>query len=158
MSRKYSTYNRPNYYGKKALFNEKMHKKYDIPARNKLKEILGDFVSDHPNKYAQDMIINSDTCKYDFLEVQVCTEWVNQNFPKQYPYIYERKKRYDDDTLFITFNKHLNRALLFDTKVLVSDIPVRLKKYSREFIYQIPWKRVSKININQFDKTDIEWY
>ena len=46
---------------------QKMHDKYDIPARKKLLEVLGDFIEEHPDPYKQDFIIKSDTCKYKYL-------------------------------------------------------------------------------------------
>ena len=50
------------------LFDEQLFNQYDKPPRRKLKEILGNFVSDNPNIYKQDLIINSKTCKYKFIE------------------------------------------------------------------------------------------
>jgi hypothetical protein len=145
-------------FGKHKSFDKKLYEKYDIPARNKIKEILGDYVLDNPNIYEQDMIINSETCKYKYLEIQVCSKWITPTFPKKYPYIYERKKRYGKNTLFITFNKWLTRAHLFDIHTLVNEKPTRIKKYSRIFVYEIPWNRISTVKMIDFDKEVVESY
>lgn len=134
---KYST----NIYGKKRVFSQDLYNKYDIPARNKIKSIFSDKIIDNPDEYGQDMIIKIDDCKYKYLELQVCSDWITPTFPRKFPYIYERKKRYGDDTLFLVFNKWLTKGLIFDTTVLVNEKPSRIKKYSREFIYEIPWNR-----------------
>lgn len=147
-----------NIYGKKAVFNEHLFNKYDIPARKKLINALGEYLSDNPDKFGQDLIINSDTCKYKFLEVQVCADWIAPDFPKKYLYIYERKKRYGKDTLFITLNRWMTKAFIFDTQVLVNDKPRRIRKYSREFIYEIPWNRALNVFIEHINKNSIEWY
>ena len=54
--------------GKKSKFNEKLYEKYDIPARQKIKEVLGDNICDNPDKYGEDMILLIDGCKYKYLE------------------------------------------------------------------------------------------
>lgn len=142
----------------RSKFNEKLYNKYDLPARKRLKEILGDYIQEHPNKYKQDFVINSKTCKYKYLEVQVCSKWVNEIYPMKTVWVYARKKVYSDDTLFLTLSKNLKYGFIFDAKSLKDSKERRLKKYSREFVYDIPWHRVMKVYIDILDKETIELY
>jgi hypothetical protein len=135
-----------NYKGKIHKFDKKLFKKYDIPARNKIKECLYPYIYDNPDIYGADMIIKSEkNIKYKYLELQVCTCWINEKFPFEKLYIWERKKKYNNDTLFITFNKDLSMGYLFDLSKVDKDKPRRIKKYSREFIYDIPWNQTMLI-------------
>jgi hypothetical protein len=150
--------------GMRHRFDQKMHTKYDIPAREKVKKALGNFVKDHPNPYKQDLIITSPTCKYKYLELQVCSSWITKIDDKYgtYPYknvwVYARKSVYGNDTLFLTLNKSLTKGYLFDADSFKDVKPRRLKKYSREFVYDVPWHRVMKISINDLNKETIELY
>jgi hypothetical protein len=160
-----------NYYkddaipGMRHRFDQKMHDKYDIPARENVKKALGDFVKDHPNPYKQDLIITSPTCKYKYLELQVCSNWISpidDKYDTYYPYknvwIYARKSLYGDDTLFLTLNKGMTKGYLFDAQSIKDVKPRRLKKYSREFVYDIPWNRVMKVSLDELNKEIIELY
>lgn len=146
---KYTTYN--DIPGKVLKFNQKMFDKYDIPARNKIKELLGDNIIDNPNKYGQDMIINIKKCKYKYLELQVCTTWYNDRYPHKTAHIASRKIKYGSDTLFLTFDKHFKYGMIFDTVNVDPGKPKRKEKYSREYIYDIPWNDVYTINLNDLD-------
>ena len=132
--------------GKIHKFDNRLFEKYDIPARNKIKECLNSYICDNPDIYGADMIINSDkNIKYKYLEIQVCTRWTDIKFPFEKLYIWERKKKYNNDTLFITFNKDLTMGYLFDLSKVDKDNPRRLKKYSREYVYDIPWNQAMLI-------------
>lgn len=139
-------------------FDPVLLEKYDTPARNKLKEILGDFILDNPNIYEQDMIINSKTCKYKYLELQVCSSWIGKKFPFPKLYIFARKARYGKDTLFLTINKFLTRAYLFDADSIKDVKPRRVKKYSRMYVYDVPWHRAMPISLKDLDSDTIEMY
>lgn len=148
--------NKKGMIGIRRKFNQKLHDKYDVTARKVLIDALGDYLSDHPDKYAQDLVINSKTCQYKYLEVQVCVEWLDK-YPYDTVFIYARKARYDNDTLFITMNRALTKGYIFsvgDTKMK----PRRIKKYSREFVYDIPWGRCMLVYINSIDREAIELY
>ena len=149
----------PNLIGYRRRFCEQLHQKYDIPARIKLKEVFGDYLLENPDKYGQDFIINSKTCKYEFLEVQVCSSWL-AGYPFDKVWIYERKSiyKYDDKTLFLTLNKRLTKGFIFDIASIKDVKPRRLRKYSREFVYDIPWNRVLKVYLDTVDKETIEYY
>jgi hypothetical protein len=143
---------------KRNRFNQGMHDKYDIPARKKLIEVLGDFIEEHPNPYKQDFIIKSDTCKYKYLEVQVCSKWVNKIYPMKTVWVWARKAVYESDTLFITLSKNLKYGFIFDANSFRDIKPRRLKKYSREFVIDIPWNQIMKVSLDTLDKETIELY
>jgi hypothetical protein len=144
--------------GKHRKFDYNLHATFDIPARNKLIEVLGDYVSEHPDEVQQDFIINSETCKYKYLEVQVISRWVGDDYPYPTLYIYERKAKYKSDTLFLTFNRHLTKGFIFDRDSINNIEPRRFKKYSREFVYDIPWNRIMPFYTKNLDKETIELY
>ena len=130
--------------GKHSVFNQKLYEKYDIPARDIIKQKLGDFVKDNQDIYEQDLIITDNDYKYKYIELQVCTKWVSDKYPFDNVYVYERKYRYDSSTLFITLDRFMTRGFIFDASSFHHDNikPRRLKKYSREFVYDIPWNRI----------------
>lgn len=140
----------PNIVGKHSAFDKNMSDKYDIPAREKVKELLKEAVINNPEDCKQDMIITDPKCKYKYLELQVCTNWIN-NFPYSNPYIFARKYKYGDDTLFLTFSKNLDKGLIFEAKSIKNVKPRRLKKYSREFVYDVPWHKVMQFHSDAFD-------
>ena len=137
----------------KILFN-----KYDIPAREKIKKFLGSFVCDNPDPYKQDFIITDENCKYKYIEIQVCTNWLGEKFPFDNVFIYERKYHYGEDTLFITLNKNLTKGLIFDASSFKKSKPRRLKKYSREYVYDVPWYRILPFAVDCLDIEVIKLY
>lgn len=147
-----------NIKGKHKKFDYQLHYKYDVPARNKVKEVLGDFVKDNPDEYQQDMIITSPTCRYKYLEIQVVSRWIGERYPYNTVYIYERKAKYGEDTLFLTLNRDLTKGFIFDNTSIKGTNPRRFKKYSREFVYDIPWCNVMTIYMSQLDKETVELY
>lgn len=151
-------WNDPNLQGQHKLFDQKLCDTYDAPARKVLKNVLGEFVEDNPNLYQQDMIINSSNCKYKYLEIQVCTTWEKQEYPHKTLFVYERKSKYGPDTLYITLNRFMTRGFLFDRDSFSGLKPRRLQKYSREFVYDVPWHRVMPVFIDCLDKETVESY
>jgi hypothetical protein len=140
--------------GKIKKFDEKLYNKYDIPAREILKNKLGDKIKDNPDIYAEDMIIDDIDCKYKFLEIQACADWIGEKYPHNKPFVFERKGHFDDKTLFILFDKHLTKALLF-AKTSLETIPVRTKKYSRYYKYEVPWNKVVTVHMENFSIEDV---
>ncbi len=140
--------------GKIKKFDEKLYNKYDIPARELLKLKLGNKIKDNPDIYGEDMIIEDEDCKYKYLELQVCAEWIGDRYPFEKPFVFERKGHFDNKTLFILFDKHMTKALLFE-KTSLEEIPIRTKKYSRYFKYEVPWSKVTTIYMNNFNMDDI---
>lgn len=151
----------PNLVGKHSRFNKELCDKYDLPAREKIIKVLGeDFVKNNPDDKKQDLIIisNKEGFKYKYIELQVCTNWTSDKFPYPNVYIYERKKIYGNDTLFITLNRNMTKGFLFDGDSYDINLPQRLKKYSREYIYPIKWSKVMPIIIDTLTKEDLEVY
>jgi hypothetical protein len=144
--------------GKHSKFNQQLFEKYDIPARDKIKKALGEFVIDNPDPLAQDLVITDPKSKYKYIELQVCCNWVSEKFPYPNVYIYERKKKYGPDTLFITLDRNMVKGYVFDGQSYADLEPKRLKKYSREYIYQIKWCRVMPILIDSLTVDDIFMY
>lgn len=144
--------------GKHLAFSQEMFDKYDVPARKVIKQCLGDFVIDNPDEYKQDLIITDEKCKYKYIEIQVCINWIGNNYPYEKMYLHERKGCYDADTLFITLNKDLSRGYVFSAKG-IKDMPLRrIKKYSREFVYDIPWHKTMPIITDEFTPQIINLY
>ncbi len=140
--------------GKIKKFDEVLFNKYDIPARDLMKEKLGEKVKDNPDIYGEDLIIDDPNLSFKFLELQVCAEWIGEKYPHPKPFVYERKGHFDDATLFILFDKHLTKALFFSKKMLNKE-PKRKKKYSRFFIYEIEWKYVVEYYMENFSIDDL---
>ena len=145
--------------GLHTYFNKNMYEKYDIPARKKLLDILGDLLLENPDIYNQDFIINQELCKckYKYLEVQVNASWEQVNYPDSCISVYERKSKYDTDTLYLTMNKLMTRGYLFDRKSF-SEKPRRLKKYSREFVYDINFNQAMLVELECLDVLTFELF
>lgn len=144
--------------GKHKAFDQCMFDKYDAPAREIIKEALKEFVIDNPDQYKQDLIITDETYKYKYIELQVCASWLGDKFPYEKVFVYERKCHYGEDTLFITLNRNMTCGYIFDAKSFRESKPRRFKKYSREFVYDIPWNRIMPIIINNLTPDIIKLY
>lgn len=144
--------------GKVKCFDDNLLQKFDVPARDKVKEVLGEFVADNPDQFGQDLLFTSNKCKYKYLELQVCAQWVNEKYPYDKLYIYARKIKYDKDTLFMTLSRNLKWGYLFDTQKIKKEenTPRRFKKYSREFVYDIPWHHSVPITMDTLDEFTFE--
>jgi hypothetical protein len=145
--------------GYTTKFSSKLLEKYDVPAREKLKVILQDFIQDNPNVYMQDFIINEKyKCKYKFLEIQVCASWVEDKFCFANLWVYARKTKYDKDTLFLTLSRDLKKGYLFNYASIKQDKLKRLKKYSREIIYDVDWDKALLVYIDTLDVDTMLFY
>jgi hypothetical protein len=143
--------------GKVKKFDEELYTKYDIPARDLMKKIFGDKIADNPDIYGEDLLLNDKECKYKFLELQVCVNWVGDKYPYDYPFVYERKSKFSDDTLYLVLDRHMTQGLLFDKKSL-KKTPRRLKRYSRYFVYEVHWNRVMTVYMDNFDIETVKLY
>jgi hypothetical protein len=143
--------------GKVAKFSQKLHDKYDIEGRNMVKQYLKDDVIDNPDIYGVDMILTKPDFPYKFIEVQVYANWQTDEFPYSKPYIYARKMRYGNDTLFVAYNRNFTKLLMFGRSKII-DKPERLKKYDREFVHYVNWNNVFKINAEDLSMDTIELY
>jgi hypothetical protein len=147
-----------NLIGKRSIFSQEQFNKYDIPAREKIKLALTDFIIDNPDIYQQDfIIIDPNYVKYKYIEIQVFTYWDNNNAPNKV-FVYERKAKYETDTLFITLNKKMSTCLIFDAKSFKFSKPRRLKKYSREFVYDVPGHRIVTVALEKLTPKFIKMF
>ena len=144
--------------GKHKKFDKELFDKYDTPARQIIKEKLKDFVCDNPNIYEQDLVITKPDCKYKYIEIQVCTSWLVNKMTYDSIYIFERKIRFSQDTLFIVLNSSLTKACIFDRESLNDIEPRRIKKYSRYFVYDVPWNRIMQFCIDLLEPETIMLY
>ena len=101
---------------------------------------------DNPNPLAPDLLILNKKSNYKYLELQVCTNWINK-FPYDNVYIFERKVKYGKDCLFLTLNRNLTEGYIFDISSLQYQKPRRIKKYSRDFVFDIPWRKCINISL-----------
>ena len=143
--------------GKNKPFDRYLYDKYDTPARNLMKEKLGDKIKDNPDIYGEDMIIVDDKCKYKYIELQVCAEWIGEKYPHPFPYVFERKGSFSKDTLFIILSRNFIKGLIFDKESLKPE-PTRIRKYARSFKYETPWHRVVEFYFDEFNMDMIYFY
>lgn len=144
--------------GKHKRFDQKLFDIFDVPAREKIKKLFPEYVEDNSDPYGQDLLLKIPECKYNFLEIQVCANWETEKYPHKTLFVYERKNKYCDKTLFLTMNRFLTRGYLFDTKSFKDSKPRRLKKYSREYVYDIPWYKACYVDIDCLDKETFQLF
>ena len=142
--------------GRVSKFSQELLEKFDAPARQKMKEILPNYLEDNPDKYGADLLIKSDKCKYKYLELQVCTRWKEEKYPHSSIFIWERKGKYNNETLFLTLNRDFTMGYMFDISKVDKENPRRYKKYCREYVFDIPWNQVMLIHIPFLTKEIIE--
>lgn len=143
--------------GSVKKFDKKLFDKYDTDARNIIKNILGNDIKDNENQYGEDMVFTLKPFPYKYLEIQVMSTWECNAFPYICPFVYARKMRFSEKTLFVSFNKFLSEMVIFG-RDCISNIPSRLKKYDREIIHYVPWAKCIKIKTNQFTTKLIRGY
>lgn len=140
-----------NITGKLRKFDQDLFNKFDVSARELVKKILGDHVEDNPDEYGEDMIFKDKKFYYKYIELQVCGTWKeNEKFPFKYPYVYERKMRFSENTLFLTFDRNLTRVILFSRKNINNEC-ARLKKYDREYVNYVPWRFCIQVDVEDLD-------
>lgn len=138
--------------GKIKVFDQQLSNRYDERSRIVVKSKLGSAVHDNPDKYAEDMIVVTNDIPYGYIELQVYGKWTDETFPYDSPFIYERKLKFCETTLFICFNASYDKIIMF-SRMSVHPKRYRAKKYSREFIYYVPW---SKALVFDTDKLSME--
>ena len=129
--------------GKVKKFNQEKCDKYDVKARNIIKNIFGDLIKDNEDIYGEDMIFTQKNFPYKYLELQVCSYW-EDTFPYEYPFVYARKMKFSKKTLFLTFNKYYTKCIIFGREH-VSENSGRLKKYDRECVNFVQWGKTMEI-------------
>ena len=147
--------------GSVKKFDDKLHSKFDIEARDMLKNILGNNIKDNEDVYGEDMIFTVEKSPknfpYKYLEVQVFSQWSEDKFPYIFPFVYARKMRFSPSTLFVTFNKFLSEVIIFSRNSLSKD-PSKLKKYDREDVNYVPWSKTMRLKSHQLTVANIWLY
>ncbi len=149
--------NMGNTVGKIKRFDPNLHSKYDVKARDIIKNIFPKYAFDNDNLYGEDLIFKYDKIPYKYIEVQVCSTWETSKFPYQYPFVYARKMRFNESTLFITFNKFYTEIIMFGKRSL-NESPSRLQKYDREMVYYVPWRLALKTTTDNLTIRNIMAY
>jgi len=135
--------------GRAKKFDQKLSDAFDTKSREMIKKLLKDSVDDNPNKYGEDMIVIDKKIPYHYIELQVYGKWSGKYFPHNMPYVYERKMKFSDKTLFVCFNSKYDELIMF-CRTSIHPKKYRLKKYSREMICYVPWSRAVRIEIKDF--------
>ena len=135
-------------------FNQSIFNKTDKVARDTLINILPTRLTNNDDKYGVDLIF--DTRIYNHIEVEVVLSWGDD---KDGPFggnvkLFERKLRYDNDTLFIQLNNKQTKLVIFSRKQV--DIDRYYTTVNGSKSYWIKQYRV--FNINEFTFKDVLKY
>lgn len=130
----------------RELFNECDKKARAVTTR--YFERQGYVVSEHPDRYAQDLIVE-DTGASFCVECEVKLVWSGEDFPYDSVQLPERKSKFfDTATMFFIWNKEFTHAMTFwshDVKQLEPvEVPNRYV-HKGEYFYQIPMDMVEKV-------------
>lgn len=142
--------------GKHKVFDKGLSDKFDSKARDIIKKCLGKGIMDNPQTYGEDMIVITNKIPYGYIELQVYGKWVD-TFPHPMPYIYERKMKFNPNTLFVCFNANFSKAIIFGRKC-VQEKKYRVEKYSREYIHYVPWNKTLTLDVSQINYENILSY
>lgn len=143
--------------GKIKIFDQRLADKYDIKPRNIIKEKLGESIIDNSDKYMEDMVVLTDEIPYGYIELQVYGKWKDEDFPYESPFVYERKMKFCETTLFICFNSTYDKLIMF-SRDNIHPKKYRAKRYSREFVHYVPWSRTLMINTKNLCMDTIKQY
>lgn len=131
--------------GKIKVFDQRLADRYDVKPRSIIKEKLGELIIDNPDKYGEDMVVLTDEIPYGYIELQVYGKWKEEEFPYESPFVYERKMKFCETTLFICFNSTYEKLVMF-SRDSVHPKRYRAKKYSREFVHYVPWNKAMTLS------------
>lgn len=133
-------------------FDRDLYQKYDQRARDittAYLESLGYEVSEHPDRYAQDLIAFSPDDTEFCVECEVKLVWDTSEFPYPNVQLPERKKKFFNvPTQFFIWNKPMEHAMTFWSYDVATLNPVEVPNkyvYSGEYFYQIPMDMVTKV-------------
>jgi len=159
----YNNHNNRNKYkkidgmiGNIKIFDKTLYEKYDKKSREHIKSIFKEDITDNTDIYKEDMIVITDKIPFKYIELQVYSEWRTE-FPYKLPFIYERKMKYSEDTLFICFNSIYDQVIIFSKK-MVSPNSQKIKINSNEYIHCVPWSNVVKTSITNLSYELINKY
>lgn len=146
--------------GEIKIFDQELSDRFDKRSRMLIKSKLGPTVKDNPNKYAEDMLVMTDMIPYKYIELQVYGKWIDEQFPYESPFIYERKMKFDQSTLFICFNASFDRIIIFERKAVNPKLHCLLSKFTKikEYINYVPWSKTITLDTNKLSTTIIKNY
>lgn len=132
-------------------FDRDLFQKYDQLARDvttKYLQSIGYEVTEHPDRYAQDLIARSED--KDFcVECEVKLVWEVSEFPYPNVQLPERKKKFFHvPTQFFIWNKPLEYAMTFWSYDVATLEPVEVPNkyvYAGEYFYQVPMDMIEKV-------------
>lgn len=155
-TKKYINFSKLNFKyinGKKIkIFDQNMKEYYEKIPRKLLKKCLGSNIIDNENIFGEDMIVLNDRLRIDFIEIQVYGKWKNE-FPYDKPFIFERKLKLDDNTLFICFNYDYTKIIMFEK----NDLSEKTKHPTYdENIINVEWKDVYELNSDELNMQFLE--
>lgn len=133
-------------------FDRKLYEQYDQLARDATTKVLksqGYSVTEHPDRYAQDLIAEQGDDHF-FVECEVKLVWETKEFPYDTVQLPERKKKFFDyPTQFYIWNKPLEHAMTFWSHDVQTLEPVEVPNkyvYAGEYFFQIPMFMVKKVS------------
>lgn len=132
-------------------FDRELFQKYDQLARDvttKYLQSIGYEVTEHPDRYAQDLIAYG-TYKDFCVECEVKLVWEVSEFPYPNVQLPERKKKFFNvPTQFFIWNKPLEHAMTFWSYDVATLEPVEVPNkyvYAGEYFYQVPMEMVERV-------------
>jgi hypothetical protein len=126
----------PSLEGYIKVFEPKLLEKYDKKCRLIIKTKLGDCAIDNPNIYAEDLIVTNNDIPYEYIELQVYGQWKGKNDLYFTPFVFERKMKMSDLTLFICFSADYKRVVMFSKKTLTK-LRYKILKYPYEMVHYV---------------------
>lgn len=143
--------------GEIKVFDQNLFDRYDKTSRVIIKKKLEGFVMDNPDIYGEDIIVTSDDIPYEYIELQVYGKWNSQNYPYFTPFVFERKMRLAESTLFICFSADYKRIVMFSKKVLTKK-KYKIKNYPQELIHYVTVGRAVFLNTEDLNVDVIKKY
>ena len=132
-------------------FDRELFQKYDQLARDvttKYLQSIGYEVTEHPDRYAQDLIAYG-TDKDFCVECEVKLVWEVSEFPYPNVQLPERNKKFFNvPTQFFLWNKPLEHAMTFWSHDVATLEPVEVPNkyvYAGEYFYQVPMEMIKKV-------------
>ena len=135
-------------------FSSKLFARWDPLSRARLRAVFGrNTIQDNEDKYGADFKILDTDCKYRYLEVQVVSAWRDgEKYPYEKVSVFARKGRYESDqVLFISLNRSLTAAYLFELRDEDRSNPVPVFPGSKEFMFVIPKERCHLLYLHVVD-------
>lgn len=132
------------------LFNET-----DGTARDSAKKYwtaLGHTVEDHPDRYAVDLIVNTETTTF-YCEVEIKKVWKGPEFKYDTLQIPERKSKFaklDKPAYFMIFNNERSHAFICSHTDLLDSPVVEVPNkyvYKGEMFFQVPISKLQLVEI-----------